>query len=86
MAKTHVARVRVSRDAILKWLKFDGGTIHRVIEDSEYWSSGRIELVIEHPDLPEVNEGDMIPTVVPSYRADPNGVLERVYPPVKSSK
>jgi hypothetical protein len=60
-----VGKLIVSEDLILKWLDYaDGGTIRRIgLSDWE----NRIEITIEHPDMPEVRDGDAIQVVNPRY-------------------
>lgn len=59
----NVGRIPVSEKLILKWLDFDGGEIINIYREKV----GILELVISHPDMPEVQEGGIVPPVIPLY-------------------
>jgi hypothetical protein len=61
----------------LKWLDFKGGRIHTIALDYNYLNS--IVVIIEHPDLPEVHEAEMLQDVTPAYIVAQYG--ERFDPP-----
>ena len=77
----NIARVRVSQEVLLRFLDFNGGHI-RSISQSEYYPS--LVLVIEHPDMPLVREGEMIPDIMPEYttsQTDNHIRTDRIFPP-----
>ncbi len=59
--KPNAGRVTIDESILLDFLDFRGGTIIAVTQ-KDY---GRIELVIEHPDMPSVKEFASIPNVKP---------------------
>ena len=60
----HAGKVKISQKALLDWLQFEGGEIHQA---SIHEVFGDVELIIEHPDLPEYQLGDCLQTVTPNY-------------------
>ena len=56
----------------------EGAEICRVVssDDGTLYSTGVIRVVVEHPDLPEVHEGDQLQRVDPSLRRTEDGTLE----------
>lgn len=65
--KHNAAIIRIPKDYLLKMLDFEGGIIHSVRVNPEYWRAKEIEIVIEHPDLPEIEPGMMLYPVQPMY-------------------
>lgn len=63
MAVRNVGRVIISAEKQAELLDFKGMVIWGVGLDR----FNRVELLVEHPDLPGVMDGDVIPEVVPSY-------------------
>lgn len=62
--RRHVGIVVISKDTLLRWLQFEGGIVRDVRHEHRFNS---IEVVIEHPDMPEVQEGVELTTVTPWY-------------------
>lgn len=73
----NVAKIEVTERALLEWLDFKGGKVWWVSQDR----LGVIEFLIEHPDLPEVQEVMLIPLVSVMYakEVDEAGRITRVY-------
>lgn len=68
----HLGRVSVSEEIILAWLKFQGGHLETV-KFTPY--GGKMELTIEHPEMPLIGIGDEVPDIDPEYTIfhDPDG-------------
>jgi hypothetical protein len=68
----HVAKVRVTDELIIEALHFPEGTKLLRIYESDPWipKAGYHTLVIEHPDLPAVHEGAVIPDAMPLMQKD----------------
>jgi hypothetical protein len=62
--KTKAGKIVISEELILTWLDYVGGRI-RYVGLNEI--PGTVEIVIEHEDMPELNEGDNVPEVAPLY-------------------
>lgn len=60
----HIGRVRVTHQVILEWLDFEGGNIKWAVQDGVYPD---LLITIEHPGMPEVEDGSEIPEVTPAY-------------------
>jgi hypothetical protein len=61
------AIVRISPELLFQWLQFKGAML--VDARVNNWASaGVLELVIAHPEMPKVREGEVIPVVTPTYR------------------
>jgi hypothetical protein len=59
-------RIHIEPELLLNWLQFDGGKIIAVsINDSP--RVGLIELLVEHTEMPEGQDGDIIPCVIPQF-------------------
>ena len=58
--KHHAARILVDKKALARLLLFEGGTILSIKEPDEYYRPDHVIIVIELPDLPEVNQGDVL--------------------------
>ena len=80
---TRAARIQITEQCLLTWFQFPEGRIWAMQWDEDY---RRFECVIEHPDLPEVEQGKAIQVVLPAYTShfgdDGNLVaIERTDPP-----
>ena len=75
--KRHGARVHVSEKALMKWLGFTSGKVHYFGRAEEYLDT--IIIVVEHPDLPEAKEGELLPDVTPIYVNPP---IKRIFPQI----
>ena len=64
----NIGKVEVRNDLILQWLHFEGGEIRgaRLSPDKV----GIVELMIEHVEMPEVQEADLIPFIAARYKTD----------------
>ena len=60
-----VGRIQIQPEIILQWLDYVGGRITGIGFNSDY--AEIIELVIEHPDMPEVKDCGVIPIIKPIY-------------------
>jgi len=69
MVTKNAAIIVVPRDYLAKLLDFEGGKILRISERPEYYNPKDIELLIEHPDLPEVEDGHLLPMIEPMYQS-----------------
>ncbi len=85
--KLHKGHVCISSELLLNMLDFQGGTIIGV-SPGRFIGIGveEINLVIEHPDMPEVKEDGTLEQVCPilTFHYGDNGViirLERIQPP-----
>ena len=58
----NIGIVTISEDLLLDLLHFQGGHIRSV---GFYPEHGLLRLQVEHPDMPEVGEGEAIPEVLP---------------------
>ena len=67
MAKANVAIICISKKALLELLCFPGGVIHDIRTDPEKWNPDEIEIVLEHPDLPEMEDGYILLKINPMY-------------------
>jgi len=76
----HGAVIKVSKSLLLKWLDFEGGTIHRTYEPEPYLEPDHFCIVLEHPDLPEVGQNEQLPEICPIFQiyADENGSIIKV--------
>ena len=79
MVEKNIAIIKVDKESILKMLQFEGGVIHDVRINQDYFMPNQIEFVIEHPDLPLMIEGDFLLTIIPTYKDA--GSLARIDPP-----
>uniref|UniRef100_A0A6M3J6M6 Uncharacterized protein n=1 Tax=viral metagenome TaxID=1070528 RepID=A0A6M3J6M6_9ZZZZ len=80
--KKHAGLVQISAQHLLDLLDLHGGTIWRA--ELSRW--GQLEILIEHPDLPELYIGDVYTPVLITMRTecDDNGHIiktERIDPP-----
>ena len=60
----NIGIITISEDFLLDLLHFQGGHIRSV---GFYPEHGLVRLQVEHPDMPEVGEGEAIPEVLPEY-------------------
>ena len=67
MAKTHVAIILISKKALLDLLHFPDGVIRDIRTNPEKWNPDEIEIMLEHPDLPEMEDGDTLIKLNPMY-------------------
>ncbi|MFA7218373.1 MAG: hypothetical protein WC057_07245 [Dehalococcoidales bacterium] len=67
----NIGKIIVSESLMLDWLKYEGGHIRAIVtpfnSDANF---GTIEIIIEHPDMPELKEGYPVGVVTPSYVTD----------------
>jgi hypothetical protein len=68
----NAAIITISKEALLSILQFEGGVIHDIKISDEQWFQ-QIEIVIEHPDLPEVRKGDWLLKITPTYSVKKRG-------------
>ncbi len=61
----NVARVVISKNLLAEMLGYHGGIVHRVREPEEYMNPKDVYLYIEHPDLPQVEEGEVAQEIYP---------------------
>ena len=61
----NIGKMQISEELLLKFLDFDGGVIRTIRVNPD--RPNIIDIYIEHPDMPEVEEGNVIPEVCPSY-------------------
>ena len=84
--KRHGAIIQISLKVLAEILDFKGATIHRVFMDNELWEPHHLSVVIEHPDLPELEPNKRLSVVTPvmqSYYGEDGSLLkvERIDPP-----
>ena len=63
----NAAAVRISNELLLSWLQFEGGSISGAIYNAR---TRNVDIFIDHPDLPEVKEGDPVEVITPSYTSN----------------
>lgn len=72
----NMGKIPVHDAALLEWLQFEGGRVLGVRRSQE--RSLTTEVILEHPDLPNTDEGELICVIPPVYlRRD----TERLDPP-----
>lgn len=81
----HGAVIKFNSDTFLKMLDFEGGVIHSIKLEEPYLPPEYIEILLEHPDLPEVKVGALVEGIKPIYQStygDNGGLIrvERTYP------
>ena len=64
--KHNVAILTVSERAILDWLQFEGGKIRSIRFSPDHLAE--VEMIVEHTDLPEMTDSDMLTKITPAYR------------------
>jgi len=84
MESKNIGRIRVSDRTLLDWLQFRGGEIVNI--ERELFCITVITIV--HPEMPQVQEGDVIPEVCPQYirHQDAEGHMVKVREPLKEAK
>ena len=71
----HRSNVEIPLQLLCDLLDFPTGTkIHRI---KQSFSSGNIQIIVEHDDLPEHREGEYIPMVTPEYTDENLGGIFR---------
>jgi len=72
----HQAYFKMSPEVMRELLHLPEGT--GILDCRGQWQCGyfHIELVIEHPDIPETLEGGRIPNISPVYHTNENGKTE----------
>ena len=86
--KRHAAIIEIDKDFLLRLMEFQGGKIYRIYTRDDYFDPPNFFVVIEHPDLPEVEEGQPLAQVKITMATTfgENGVpikIERMDPPKK---
>lgn len=76
------AIIDISAKVLLEILDFEGGEVVGISFPNEYYKGQIIELVLEHPDLPEVRAGSVLQHIIPAYTAT-HREWKRVNPPKK---
>ena len=61
----NAGQMRIAEELLLDWFKFEGGHVLGCKWD---YVTNTLILVISHPDMPEVKEGEAYPQISPSYR------------------
>ena len=64
---THRAIVDIDKKLLLNLLGFQGGKVIMARSDFELFDPDKIEIIIEHPDLPDVKPGSMYQHITPIY-------------------
>jgi hypothetical protein len=73
----HGAQIRIPESALAEWIGFKDGVIHQILID--HLPLDTIVVLIEHPDLPEVPQGEMAPWIDPVFQwGEPK---TRIWPP-----
>ena len=62
----HIGRVLISTKTIMEWVRMQEGTLMDIEVSRDAVSPG-IMFKIEHPDMPPVKEGQIVPIVYPAY-------------------
>ena len=63
-----LGKVSVTNELLLAWLQFEGGRIVDIRSDSN--KVGVLDILIQHPEMPEYIEGDYIVSVHPMYTTE----------------
>ena len=74
MKEKRLAILKVSWELLRQLLNLPEETDMIGMGDSSAWHIA--SFVIEHPDLPAVKEGQLVPTVDPQFRRQPEVVFE----------
>jgi len=87
----NAAIIELNMKLLLDMLDFKGGIIHRVYTPDDLINPSYFNVVIEHPDLPEVEDGERLPVVTPtmqSFYGEDGSLLkiERIDPPKRGKK
>lgn len=59
----HLGRIEISTQLLEGWMSLPEGSTIRRVSDANTERSLFFEIIVEHPDLPEVDEFDEIPLV-----------------------
>ena len=74
MTEKHIATVEVTGECIVAGLNFPRGTrLHRIYQDPRLWAGQTYCLMIEHPDLPVVREGEIPRIIRPQFAYSKQG-------------
>jgi hypothetical protein len=77
---TNAAIIQINKQSLAELLDFEGGVVHEIrLGTHDYWKPDIIEIVLEHPDLPQVEDGDCMLRIAPAYIIG----MRRVDPPKK---
>lgn len=76
----HAAIMQIGKTTLLRMLKFDGGIVHNIRVDPDVWNPDIIEIVLEHPDLPKVEDGFTLTRITPLYldEVDDTGQFHKI--------
>lgn len=69
--------IRVERSILLDLLGYKGGELLGVRDSPPFYLPG-LEIAIKHKDMPVVEEGGMLPVVMPTYQLLKNGRIRRL--------
>jgi len=61
------AIIKVSKRAIAEMLGYKGGVIHAIREPEYIMNPGEIDIYMEHPELPKIEEHERLGEVMPVY-------------------
>ena len=61
------ARIKISRNLLAEVMGYEHGIVHHVREPEGYINPNEIDIYIEHPDLPEVPDGERCTEVNPMF-------------------
>ena len=64
----NAAIIEINSQILLDMLDFKDGQIHDIRMPKDIWKPNFVEIVIEHPDLPEVRPQDHLLRIEPMYR------------------
>lgn len=70
---------------LLELLDFEGGKIHNIRRPVDEWNPGTFEILLEHPDLDEVEDGFVLRRIIIVYHCGMRGSY-RVEPPKRRVK
>ncbi len=88
MATINAGIIKIDNKMLLKLLDFEGGTVLGIYTPEGYLNIGYFCAVIEHPDLPEVQDSEKLADVsltMQSYYGEDGSLLklERIQPEKK---
>jgi hypothetical protein len=63
----HGAVIRLDLTLLKAMLDFKGAVIHRVYMDDDYLEPRYCNILMEHPDLPVINDGERASVITPIY-------------------
>lgn len=73
--KRYAGRILIDDRQILEWLGFKGGRLHYIGHSEDH---DAVTITIEHPDMPELEKGNMLTIVAPEYSSN---LGHRTWPP-----